>query len=228
MQSKRKKRRVKRIVTLVIVLLILGGFGFAGYKVYDMIKTHIEEEKNAWKIEIITESVNVRNDHNAIAPHYGKAYKGEVFKVVETYRDDKKFVWYKVKFRGDMEAWIASDRNNPYVKEINNKEIEEAEESSEHPFEYVKPDVKFFSEDYYVKDINSITTDHLDIYDDSDYTIKYEVYYEEKPLDRDEPQYWIQWVVTVEFGNTTKKVQRIIFEVEPQKGTVKDFKKMKR
>ncbi len=201
-------------VKLIIILLFIGAFVGAGVFVFIKIK----EDQAAWKIEVTEESVNVREEHGLYEYKVGTAVKGDVFKVLDFYEDDARYVWYKIKLKNGAIGWISSGRNNPYVKEINNpKGIDSYE------IDYAKPKIRYFEDDYSVYDINSITYNHLEIEEDSEYTIEHKVYYEEHPKDREEPQYWIKYIVVDKFGNKASKMQRIIFTVEPNRDEVLDF-----
>ncbi len=198
-------------VFLVIVVLIVGIFIY--YKV----------DQKKWKIEVISKEINYRSDHDANSNLIGKVRKGSKFKVLEVYLDDPYFIWYKVK-RNMSTGWIASDRYDPYVKEINspNSEVKEAT-----VVDYNPPVLRFFDDVYYVKDIESINYDHLEVTDDSSYHLSHVVYYEEHPEDTDIPQYWIQYIAEDEAGNKASKIQKIVFENEPAPNKVKNFDEIK-
>ncbi len=212
----------------IIVLIIFLGIGLGAWKVYDYIKAKKEEERTAWKVEITNEYINVRSEPNTTSSLVGKVYEGEVYRVVDMNRDDTNYIWFQIKLKTGGKGWISSTRKNPYVIEINSPN---KEEDTEKEIEYIKPQVLFFEDEYHVATINDITYDHLVINEDSEYTIKHIVYYEpnpKKPIIPGQPQYWIQYIVEDEFGNTTRKVQRIVFDVNPKDSEVTDFSKLKR
>lgn len=209
---------MKKIKTLII-LAFIGALIGAGVIVF----IKYQENKSAWKIEITEEMVNVREEHGLYEYKVGTAVSGDIFKVLDFYDEDARYVWYKVKLKNGTIGWIASGRNVPYVKEINNpKGI------ASYEIDYAKPKIRFFEEDYVVYDIKSISYNHLEIIEDSEYTIEHIVYYEEHPKDKEEPQYWIKYIVTDAFGNKASKVQRIIFTVEPDNDEVLDFSSMEK
>ncbi len=222
-------KAVKRLIIIGLILAVLGGIAFGIYMGYKKFDEFLHKDDDAWKIEIVIDKVNIRSDHTNLEAKIGEAKKGVVYKVLEIYLEDDKFVWYKVSLGKDSEGWIASSRKEPYVKEINNPKSLDSDEASEEYFiEYNPPVVKYYEDVYEVDNIENITYDHLEITDESEYTVSHEVYYEEKPKDSNIPQYWIQYVVTDKFGNTTKKVQKIEFQTKPKSSQVKDFKKLKR
>jgi len=209
-------------VKWIIIILVFAGMGFGIYKIYD----YFQKEKNAWKIEIINDYVNIRSKPSIYEGLIKKARKGDVFKVLEINLDDGKYVWYKVNLGSGSSGWISSDRDNPYVKEINNPN--EKEGGNDYFIDYKNPILRFYQEEYHVLDMGSINYNHLFIKDDSEYTVSHEVYYEEHPKDQDEPQYWIKYIVVDKFGNRTSKMQKIIFEQEPNSSDVKKFEELNR
>ena len=214
--------RLKKIFWLIILLAFIIAGGVIGFKFY--------QDAHAWKIEIITEYINVRDNHEINSKNQiGKVLMGEKYKVLDIYLDDDKYVWYKIKVNKDVTGWISSNRNNAYVKEYNNPNVgDNTEESYKKVIDYTYPKVKYKEDVYRVYDIKSISYDHLTIEEENKYTITHKVFYEEHPTDTDIPQYWIQYIVTDEAGNTTKKVQKIEFDVEPNRDEVLDFKDLVR
>ena len=206
---------MKKVLALFFVA-ILGVGGFFVYK-------YLDEEKNAWKIEITSSYINVRQDHDMYQAKLGEVAIGEVYKVLDFYSEDPRYVWYKIEIKKDLLGWVSSGRNEPNVKEYNNPNGIDTYE-----VDYANPIIRFYDEEYVIYDINSINYNHLEITDDSEYKITHQVYREEEPVDRPGPQYWIKYIVTDSFGNTTSKVQRIIFTVEPNKSEVLDFNELKK
>ena len=200
------------LVTIPIVLAIIIIVAFITQIVVD--------NANAWKVEITNDYVNVRKDHSVYETQIDKVYKGDTYKVIEIYLDDPNYVWYKIELDGGSEGWIASGRNEPYVKEINNPN---ASSEEDYFVDYKKPILRFFEDTYKTESVDTITLDHLEIIEDSEYEVTYEVYKEEEPIDVPGPQYWIQYTVVDAFDNKTVKVQRIEFEITPPDDRVLDF-----
>ena len=200
------------LITIPIVLEIIIIVAFITQIVVD--------NANAWKVEITNDYVNVRKDHSVYETQIDKVYKGDTYKVIEIYLDDPNYVWYKIELDGGSEGWIASGRNEPYVKEINNPN---ASSEEDYFVDYKKPILRFFEDTYKTESVDTITLDHLEIIEDSEYEVTYEVYKEEEPIDVPGPQYWIQYTVVDAFDNKTVKVQRIEFEITPPDDRVLDF-----
>lgn len=203
------------LITIPIVLAIIIIVAFITQIVVD--------NANAWKVEITNDYVNVRKDHSVYETQIDKVYKGDTYKVIEIYLDDPNYVWYKIELDGGSEGWIASGRNEPYVKEINNPN---ASSEEDYFVDYKKPILRFFEDTYKTESIDTITLDHLEVIEDSEYEVTYEVYKEEEPIDVPGPQYWIQYTVVDAFDNKTVKVQRIEFEITPPDDRVLDFSEL--
>lgn len=210
--------KFKNVIRFVIIVTVLIGLSFGGYKLYK------ELTRDKWEVEITNPFINVRTDHDVKSKQIGKVTEGSVYEVLEIYLEDEQYVWYKIKIKDD-EGWISSSRTDPFVKEINSPN---AKGEETYVIDYARPIVKYYEEEYIVENIDSINYKHLDITDDSEYTVESIVYYEEHPTDTDIPQYWIQYIVTDAFGNTTKTVQKIVFINEPPRNKVKDFSELKR
>ncbi len=206
---------LKVVLAIVLVVVILG-IGIFIFK-------FMQEDSKAWKAEVVIDYINVRKDHTKFSEQLGQIEKGEKYKIKKTYLKDKEFVWYKIEYKGSY-GWISSDRETPYVKELNNPK---KKKQGSYFIDYEAPIIRYFENEYVVDDLNSIKYDHLEIEDDSKYTIKHNVYYEEHPIDTDIPQYWIEYIVTDKFGNVGKKVQKIVFRHEPAREEVKDFSELK-
>lgn len=205
---------MKKILLLVVIVLIV----FVGVN----IANKIIKENNSWKVEITNSYINVRTNHSPYEAKISTVYKGEKYKIIEMYLEDDTYVWYKIMLKNNTVGWIASGRNDSYVKEFNNPNTID----TNYKVDYAAPVLKFQDETYETKSIDTINFHHLTIKDDSDYEIKYNIYIENHPTDRPGPQYWIKYTVIDIFGNTTSKVQRIKFEILPSNDKVLDFSKL--
>ncbi len=207
---------VKKIIAVIIIASIVIG-------TYLFISNYFSN-KNAWKIEITQEGVNIRELHTATSNRLGGANVGTIYEVLETYEEDQKFMWFKVEYENGKQGWIASSRQVPYIKEYNNPDGEKNDEPV--IMDYARPIIRYFEDVYAVYDINSINYEHLEIEEDSDYEISHKVYFEQFPEDSDIPQYWIEYTVIDEFDNMESKVQKITFEITPDISEVLLFEDM--
>ena len=203
----------------IILILILGALAFVGFKGYSDYKTY----SKAWKVEITNPTINVRSGASATDTLLGVVKQGKKYVVLDINLEDDKYVWYKIEYQRAEYGWISSLRSSPYVKEINNPDIGTGVNKTD----YKAPVVRFYDEVYYTINLKSINYNHLSITDDSMYEITHKVYFEETPVDRATHQYWIEYIVTDEFGNSTSKVQRIEFQNEPNPSEVLDFSDLK-
>ncbi|MEG1506225.1 MAG: SH3 domain-containing protein [Bacilli bacterium] len=206
-----------KIFKSIVTLIVIAALGLIAYKGYIMYK----EDKAAWKIEIINDSVKVRGLASVFSNEIGTVNKGDKYKVIDISLDDKRYVWYKIKLEKNKYGWIGSGRNEPYVKEINNPKRDEKED---YIVDYKKPIIKYEDEVYITKSLKTINYEHLIIEEDSPYDITSNVYYEAHPIDKLEPQFWIEYIVTDKSNNTNSIVQRIDFEELPKPSDVLDFK----
>lgn len=162
----------------------------------------INNEK--WHVEITNDFINVRSEPGVYSRIVGKVEKGETYKVLDVNLDDKNYYWYYIEIDYFNTGWIASDRKNPYLKDFNN------------PYDIIPPTIKYYEDVYYVKSIDDINYNHLEVTDNTDYKIDHIVYYEEE-----QNQYWITYTVTDSGENQTSTTQKIVFETEPNKNELR-------
>lgn len=214
---------MKKVLLYIIICLIV----IASPIVYFTIKSEKEEKdfNNSWLIEVTSDYLNIRKtpDLYEYQP-LGEIKKGEKYKVLEIKLDNEKYVWYKINWN-DREVWIASNRNEPTVKEYNNPNYDFDEEKEDnYKIDYVKPEIKYKETTYKTESIDTITYDHLEIIEDSEYKITSKVYIEDCTGWH---QYWIVYTVTDSFGNKNSKTQHIVFEKEPNKKQVSNLKEIR-
>lgn len=206
---------MRKVFLFMVIALVSFGI-FKGITFYI-------EDKNAWKVEILNDFINVRKDHSSKVEKLAQVSKGKLYNVEEIYLDDSRYVWYKIEYEKNKYGWISSGRNNPYVKEINNPNNDY---TVSYFIDYKKPIIRYYDEIYYATNVDSINYEHLTIEEDSNYDIKNNIYYEAEPLDNDKPQYWIEYIVTDDFNNSSSIVQKIVFEENPCVDDVLDFSKL--
>ena len=187
---------MKKVIKFLFVIVIVCGLGYVGYKYYEKNKPIDYTAK--WHIEIKKDYINIREFPEQYSRSMGKALKGEKYLVEEVNLEDDTYVWYKT-----SKGWIANSRSNHdwIVDNNNDKDI-------------YKPVLKFKEDTYYVKNIQSINYDSLELWDDSRYEVKHEVFIDHNDMDRG-TQYWIKYTITDSVGNSTSKLQRIVFEENP-------------
>ncbi len=201
-------------VLSISLLLLFGGIGYYKYN----------KDSKEWKIKITNDMINVREKPSPYEYKLGEVKFGEKYKVLDMFLEDNKYVWYKIKIKSKHIGWVASERKAPYVAEYNNPKYKDVKK---YKLEYETPVINFFSETYKTESLKTIDYEHLTIVDDSPYTIKHKVYAEELYNDDNELQFWIQYIVKDKFDNESKKMQKIIFDIEPSKNEVLDFNEYK-
>jgi len=198
------------LICLTIIVILFGGVG--GYFTIKNMResARIEEIKKGWYVEITQEYINVREDANTNAKILGKALKGELYEVLDMNFENSAYYWYKIDYNGD-EAWVASKKSNPYLKDYNN------------PTDIAIPVIKYHEDIYKVVSINDINYKHLEVVEDRDeYEISHIVYHEYKPSEHKD-QYWILYTITDAAGKSSSKLQKIEFEERPNEEDVVDF-----
>ena len=187
---------MKKVIKFLFVIVIVCGLGYVGYKYYE--KNKPIDYTGKWHIEIKKDYINIREFPEQYSRSMGKALKGEKYLVEEVNLEDDTYVWYKT-----SKGWIANSRSSPdwIVDNNNDKDI-------------YKPVLKFKEDTYYVKNIQSINYDSLELWDDSRYEVKHEVFIDHNDMDRG-TQSWIKYTITHSVGNSTSKLQRIVFEENP-------------
>lgn len=201
------------MICLLILVIIFGGVG--GYIYYQKYaeEKRVEEVKKGWYVEILEDYINVRSDSNSNAKKLGQVNKGEVYKVLEVNLDNSAYFWYKIEYKNEDSAWIASYRTKPWVNDVNN------------PTDIAVPIIKFYEDTYKVVSIDDINYKHLEVIEDSvDYEITHIIYHELVPS-QNKDQYWILYTITDGAGKSSSKLQRIEFEEIPDESEVVDFSK---
>jgi carboxylesterase type B len=183
---------MKKVITFVVILISVTFI----YLAINMI-VEIDKQKNAWKVQITNEYINIRKESNTYSTIIGQVKKGETYNVLKMTKDDN-YYWYYIEIDNFKKGWVASNKTYSYLIDINN------------PNDLKNPIVKYYEEVYHANDINSITYEHLTIEDDSDVTITSKIVYEEE-----NNQYWITYIVTDSYNNKTEKTQKIEFKEKP-------------
>ena len=198
------------LICFIILVLIFGGVGGYWYIKKINEEARIEEIKKGWYVEITSEYINVRDDAHANANLLGKVLEGEVYEVLDMNFDNISYYWYKIDYNGN-DAWIASKRKSPYLKDFNN------------PTDIATPIIKYYDDVYKVVNIDEINYKHLEVVEDRDeYEITHVVYHEVVPSKHID-QYWIEYTITDASGKSSSKLQKIEFEELPSEEEVIDF-----
>ena len=203
-------------VTLLMIFIIFVYFTFFNGNDRKKLEEKIDF-KNDWYVEITNDFINVRSYSKASSKWLGEVYSGEKFPVSDVdYESSNTYYWYKIEYEVNKYGWIASDKNDAYLIDYNN------------PNDIAVPTIKIL---YFLhaKDINSITFDNLEVWDDKGKPeITYKVYHE-KGINKDNEyvdQYWIMYTVTDKSGKFDSKLGSIEFDIAPDESEVSDFKEL--
>ncbi len=231
----KKKKKIPWFL-IIIGIVLLGGLGYFGYKKW--------QDSKAFKIQIIIDEINVRLEPTLYSNQIGTVKKDQVYKVLDINLEDKRYVWYQIKMENGDYGWVATGRNNRYVKEINNPD---GNGDDDFEADYANPKIIFYENEITFDDMDSINYDHVTVTDDSDCEliakkkykkakeenpdtkycqISHEIYYEAEPKDSIIPQYWIRYTVVDESGKSASKVQKILFIKKPAPDSVNKFEDM--
>ena len=69
------------------------------------------------QIKIVTRRINIRKESTIDSEDLGDVYQDEIYDVLD-YKDNGDYYWYKIMTNTGIEGFIASDKNDPYVKLI--------------------------------------------------------------------------------------------------------------
>lgn len=222
-KKKYKKRKFKKIIIigLIATILIISLIIFIK-------KRNNNNLADQWHIIIKNDYINVRegntekneDDDKRWTKNLGRVTKGEKYRILELdTTTSNKYVWYKINYK-KMLGWIASDRYNPFVEEVNNPKLKA---NKDYIIDYAPPIIKFFDEVLHVTDIDNITLSKVEVIESSKYDLTYKIYIEKKPREGDGPQYWIKYTAIDANGLTSSKRQKITFDNPPTNDQVLDF-----
>ncbi len=205
---------MKRAV-LFLLVIIIGVAGFFGGK-HLLEEIRVNTIKKGWYVEILYDKgINIRADHNTESEAVSTAETGKVYKVLDIYLDSKVYYWYKIEYKGG-EGWVANKRGERWLKDGNN------------PNDIAAPTIKFKEDIYKTTDINNISYNHLDVWDDKDEVkITHKIYYEFNYVES-RYKYWIAYTATDAVGKSTTKLQKIEFEEEPDRELLEDLVEYKK
>lgn len=104
---------MKKIWFLIIGIII----GIILMLIVNIIKTTIENRiPILYQIQIDTEYINVRKEHDSTSKKLTEVYLGELYDVVNVYDNElNKYIWYEIKLDKNTTGWVASSRTTSWV-----------------------------------------------------------------------------------------------------------------
>ena len=185
-----------KVGNIILIVLIVAVVIFILYKLLD--KKVIINSDNKWYIQVNKDYLNVRETPSAYSKLVGKVKKGQKYEVKEINTEDKAYVWYHIDKGWVSNSWVSHD----WVLDFNN------------PYDVYSPTLKFKKDVYYTHDIDSITYDHLECWDDKEYKLSHQVYIDKNDASKG-IQYWIVYTIEDTEGRKVSKTQKIVFDVKP-------------
>ncbi len=86
-----------------------------------IIGTSNKENNDKLQVKVIIDKINIRQEATVNSNKIGVVEKNSLFDVLD-YVKDKKYIWFKIKTDNDLNGYIASEIDSPYVE--TNKEID--------------------------------------------------------------------------------------------------------
>ena len=213
----------KFLIILLIILSLVGGFfGFLFVKKI-IHEKRIAEIKKGWYVEVTASEVKIRRKPTIESDILDYAHEGDVYQAVDLEVISGN-LWYKIEYDKGKYGWIANPRSANPKKQSKY----EALKDGNNPNDIAKPKIRFFDSVYYVNSIDEITYDHLEVTDDKEGVVVTHKIYHEVDETEGKDQYWIQYIATDASGKTTKKVQKVVFNVRPDESKVLDFSTLER
>lgn len=112
---------MKKIITKIAICILFYTLGFISSNIY--IEKRNEKIKNSvlYQVKIDVEKINLRKEVDLNKSSIIKeVYKDEVFDVVK-YFEGNSYNWYNIIYEEGKTGWIASGKQNSWVK-VENKE----------------------------------------------------------------------------------------------------------
>lgn len=105
----------KKIVLIIVSYLVVYLLGVITIPVFRDKKEKTLQDSVIYTIVIDTEYINLREDIDLSTDPIKKVYKGEKYKVVEYYEGNS-FNWYRVIYEDYKTGWVASGKEESWVK----------------------------------------------------------------------------------------------------------------
>ena len=191
------KNKVYLVIILIFSIFISGCSIDSSNKIRKdqdgfIIGTSNKENNNKMQVKVIIGKINIRKEAGVNSDKVGIVEKGTILDVIE-YKMDEKYIWFKIKTDNNIEGYIASEKESPYV-EIN-KEID-----------YTPPEINIKENKVTVNDRNAIeqaVANNVEYKDENDKEpkLEYNVNYDKKIGDF---EYLVEVKVTDSSNNSSK------------------------
>lgn len=184
----------KGIIFLLLILMCTTGCSFANRdKDGSLIGISNESSTDLFQVKVIIDSINIREHPRADSNKLGVVVKDSIYTVLDVISDDN-YYWFHIKTNNNIEGYIASNMNDPYVEYINRDYVD-----------ITKPIITIDKDNIDVSVRSDINDDfvhsHVQYSDDYDKNPKFEY---EINFDDGYGPYYLNVKVTDESGNSNE------------------------
>ncbi len=110
------------ILDIIVILISLVSLLIINYyNRKDIYSETIIQANSDFQIEITNDYINIRASANTESSILGEVTKGDIYNVLDIY-GGQNYIWYKINYKNQI-GYIASSRENPYVKETYNDKL---------------------------------------------------------------------------------------------------------
>lgn len=116
---------MKRILKILVIAILLVNVIGCNKKESNVIKNEKEKISNEYneqvfQIKVINDYINIRKSNSVNSDDLGQVHKDDIFTVID-YKADDKYIWFHIKTNNNIDGYIASEKDNPYVEYLNLK-----------------------------------------------------------------------------------------------------------
>ncbi len=104
---------IRTIMTAILILVAILAWPKGNVAVNQ--SNRLDDSKT--QVKVVNNRINIRKEASSSSEDLGDVYQNEIYDVLD-YQEDDTYYWYKIKTSTDIEGYIASDKNDPYVKLI--------------------------------------------------------------------------------------------------------------
>ena len=105
---------MKKIINIVIIIVVL----ITGYVIRTITYKPKCEIKKDLYITITNEFINVREYANAYTEKLGQVKENDKYLVKEKFTGNPVYDWYLIEYEDGKFGWVASEKEFPYVEEM--------------------------------------------------------------------------------------------------------------
>lgn len=111
---------MKKILINILICILVYILGFVTSNIYINKKNEKYKSEVIYQVRINVEKINLRKDVDLKSSIIKEVYKDEVFDVIK-YFEGNSYNWYNIIYEEGKTGWIASGKENSWIK-VENKE----------------------------------------------------------------------------------------------------------